>query len=86
MKKEKTKNETGHEIEQERYRVTINFSAEEFAIFKEACELLRMSPGRLIKESLLQESVTNFLKVLIANKEKIEKAFKGVECNDDSGK
>lgn len=78
-----SKMKKGNEIEQERYRITINFSKEEFEVFKEASEMLQISPGKLIKESLLSESVTTFLKVLIANKQNIYKAIetyqKGLE-------
>lgn len=78
-----SKMKKGNEIEQERYRITINFSKEEFEVFKEASEMLQISPGKLIKESLLSESVTNFLKVLVANKTNIYKMLetyqKGLE-------
>lgn len=78
-----SKMKNGNEIEQERYRITINFSKEEFEVFKEASEMLQVSPGKLIKESLLSESVTTFLKVLIANKQNIYKVIdtyqKGLE-------
>lgn len=78
-----SKMKKGNEIEQERYRITINFSKEEFEVFKEASDMLQISPGKLIKESLLSESVTTFLKVLIANKQNIYKVIetyqKGLE-------
>lgn len=78
-----SKMKNGNETEQERYRITINFSKEEFEVFKEASEMLQVSPGKLIKESLLSESVTTFLKVLIANKQNIYKVIdtyqKGLE-------
>jgi hypothetical protein len=70
-----SKMKKGNEIEQERYRITINFSKEEFEVFKEASDMLQISPGKLIKESLLSESVTTFLKVLIANKQNIYKVI-----------
>ena len=79
-----SKMKKGNEIEQERYRITINFSKEEFEVFKEASDMLQISPGKLIKESLLSESVTTFLKVLIANKQNIYKVIetyqKGLEA------
>jgi hypothetical protein len=58
---------TGYEEEQTRFRITLNFSKEEFEIFQEAGKVLDMSPAKLIKQSLLQESVTNFLKLLVTN-------------------
>lgn len=79
----KSKMKTGCEQEQERYRVTLNFSKEEFELFRQASEVLKISPGKLIKESLLTEPVTNLLKVLLANKENIFKVVdvynKGLE-------
>lgn len=75
----KSKMKTGCEVEQERFRVTLNFSKEEFDLIAQASEILNMSPGKLIKESLLQDAFTDLLKVLIANKENISNAMGAYE-------
>lgn len=75
----KSKMKTGCEQEQERFRVTLNFSKEEFELIAQASDILNMSPGKLIKESLLQDAFTDLLKVLIANKENISNAMSSYE-------